>query len=77
MQAPATRSSLLVRLGDPRDAEAWAQFVDLYAPIRRLVFLRAAWKSVISEGDTSWIDPLIEDAEPGREMRPKGVGRDG
>jgi RNA polymerase sigma factor (sigma-70 family) len=31
--APATRLSLLVRLREPRDDEAWAQFVELYAPL--------------------------------------------
>jgi RNA polymerase sigma factor (sigma-70 family) len=30
---PLTRASLLVRLRDPQDEEAWAQFVDLYAPL--------------------------------------------
>lgn len=30
---PLTRASLLVRLRDPRDAEAWAEFVDLYVPL--------------------------------------------
>jgi RNA polymerase sigma-70 factor (ECF subfamily) len=30
---PATRASLLVRIQDPRDAEAWRQFFDLYAPV--------------------------------------------
>jgi RNA polymerase sigma factor (sigma-70 family) len=29
----ATRFSLLVRLRDPRDDRAWAQFVELYAPL--------------------------------------------
>ncbi len=29
----ATRPSLLVRIKDPRDREAWGQFVDLYAPL--------------------------------------------
>ncbi len=29
---PTTQASLLVRLGDPADAPAWGQFVDLYAP---------------------------------------------
>jgi len=28
-----TRPSLLIRIKDPRDAEAWAQFHDLYAPL--------------------------------------------
>lgn len=29
----STQPSLLVRLRDPRDHEAWARFVDLYAPL--------------------------------------------
>jgi RNA polymerase sigma factor (sigma-70 family) len=32
-EAPQTRLSLLLRLRDPRDREAWTQFVDLYAPL--------------------------------------------
>jgi RNA polymerase sigma factor (sigma-70 family) len=32
-EAPTTRPSLLVRLRDAHDQEAWAQFVDLYAPV--------------------------------------------
>jgi RNA polymerase sigma-70 factor (ECF subfamily) len=32
-ETPATRASLLVRLRDPRDADAWAQFLALYAPV--------------------------------------------
>jgi RNA polymerase sigma-70 factor (ECF subfamily) len=31
--APTTRPSLLVRLRDARDADAWRQFVELYGPI--------------------------------------------
>jgi RNA polymerase sigma-70 factor (ECF subfamily) len=30
---PPTRASLLVRLRDPQDANAWRQFVELYAPL--------------------------------------------
>jgi RNA polymerase sigma-70 factor (ECF subfamily) len=30
---PPTRASLLVRLRDPRDASAWREFIDLYAPL--------------------------------------------
>jgi RNA polymerase sigma factor (sigma-70 family) len=30
---PPTRASLLLRLRDPRDGEAWREFVDLYAPL--------------------------------------------
>ncbi|HEX5269744.1 MAG TPA: sigma-70 family RNA polymerase sigma factor [Gemmataceae bacterium] len=32
-QSPATRASLLVRLRDPHDKQAWEQFVQLYAPV--------------------------------------------
>jgi RNA polymerase sigma-70 factor (ECF subfamily) len=32
-ESPLTRSSLLVRLRDVRDAVAWAQFVQVYAPL--------------------------------------------
>src|SRR5438067_13664602 len=32
-EIPPTRVSLLVRLRDPQDGAAWAQFVDLYAPL--------------------------------------------
>jgi RNA polymerase sigma-70 factor (ECF subfamily) len=30
---PPTRASLLVRLRDPQDERAWAEFVELYAPL--------------------------------------------
>lgn len=32
-EAPATRQSLLLRLRDHQDHQAWAQFVDVYAPL--------------------------------------------
>jgi RNA polymerase sigma-70 factor (ECF subfamily) len=32
-EAPQTQPSLLVRLRDARDERAWAQFVDVYAPL--------------------------------------------
>ena len=31
--SPTTRVSLLVRLRDPADGEAWQTFVDVYAPL--------------------------------------------
>ena len=31
--SPATRQSLLVRLKDPRDGQAWEEFVAIYAPL--------------------------------------------
>src|ERR1700676_4657035 len=33
VEAPLTRASLLVRIRDGRDQEAWQQFVQLYAPV--------------------------------------------
>jgi len=32
-EIPQTRSSLLVRLRDPRDERAWAEFVEIYEPV--------------------------------------------
>ena|SRR6266404_4543798 len=32
-QAPTTRPSLLIRIRDAQDSQAWTQFVDLYAPL--------------------------------------------
>ena len=32
-ESPQTQPSLLVRIADARDSQAWAQFVDIYAPL--------------------------------------------
>ncbi|QDV25180.1 RNA polymerase sigma factor [Aureliella helgolandensis] len=41
VEFPETRESLLLRVRDPRDQEAWAQFVSIYRPIAyRLARLR-------------------------------------
>src|SRR5262249_11952881 len=32
-KSPQTQPSLLVRIADARDSEAWTQFVELYAPL--------------------------------------------
>jgi RNA polymerase sigma factor (sigma-70 family) len=32
-EIPPTRASLLLRLRDPRDGAAWAEFVELYSPV--------------------------------------------
>ena len=32
-ESPSTRATLLLRLRDPRDDQAWAQFVAIYAPL--------------------------------------------
>lgn len=33
MSSPTTRPSLLIRIADPKDSAAWAEFVELYEPI--------------------------------------------
>src|SRR5206468_782748 len=33
IESPVTRASLLVRIRDGRDTEAWQEFVRLYAPV--------------------------------------------
>jgi RNA polymerase sigma factor (sigma-70 family) len=32
-QSPSTRPSLLVRLSDPKDEQAWGEFVEIYTPL--------------------------------------------
>jgi RNA polymerase sigma-70 factor (ECF subfamily) len=39
-EAPTTRASLLLRLRDPADDRAWAEFIDLYGPLVRRVARR-------------------------------------
>lgn len=56
------------------DPESWARSeleegVPQYA---RLVFLRRAWKRVIADGSTAWIDALIRGAD--RDPRGPGAG---
>src|SRR5688500_5685823 len=38
---PTTRASLLLRLRDPRDHDAWVEFVSLYEPVIYRVLRRA------------------------------------
>jgi len=56
------------------DPESWArsQLEEGIPQYARLVFLRQAWKNVIADGDTSWIDPLIQESE--RRPRDPGAG---
>jgi hypothetical protein len=56
------------------DPESWAksQLEEGIPQYARLVFLRQAWKNVITEGDTSWIDALIQEAA--RRPRDPGAG---
>ena len=47
------------------DPEGWArsQVEEGIPQYARYVFLRQAWQSIIGDGDTSWIEPQIEEAE--------------
>lgn len=51
-------------LGAPRP-EGWArsQVEEGIPQYARFVFLRQAWRSIIADGDTSWIDPMIQQSE--------------
>ncbi|HTI71023.1 MAG TPA: hypothetical protein VMF06_13720 [Candidatus Limnocylindria bacterium] len=58
------------------EPESWAlsQIEEGIPQYARLVFLRQAWQSVITDGDTSWIEPQIEDAERGPRLPGAGIG---
>lgn len=42
---PATRPSLVARLKDPRDEEAWAEFVAIYAPLIERLARARGWQA--------------------------------
>lgn len=57
-----------------RDPKSWAEShvhkgIPQYA---RFVFLRQAWSHVIAEGETSWVDHMIQESE--RRPRDPGAG---
>lgn len=54
--------------------ESWArsQIEEGIPQYARFVFLRQAWRSVIGDGDTSWIEPQLQEAE--RNPRDPGAG---
>jgi hypothetical protein len=56
------------------DPDGWArsQVEEGIPQYARFVFLRQAWQSVIADGDTSWIDSQLEEAE--RHPRQPGAG---
>jgi hypothetical protein len=56
------------------DPESWArsQLEEGIPQYARFVFLRQAWTNIISEGDTSWIDPLMQESD--RRPRDPGAG---
>jgi hypothetical protein len=54
------------------DPESWAksQLEEGIPQFARLVFLRQAWQNFIAEDDTSWINPLIQEAHATPELAP-------
>jgi hypothetical protein len=56
------------------EPDSWAksQIEEGIPQYARLVFLRQAWKNVITEDETSWIDPLIQESK--RRPREPGSG---
>ena len=59
--APTTRPSLLLRMRDARDHEAWHTFVELYAP---LVY-RFARKRGLQDADAAADDRRVGEAKNG------------
>jgi hypothetical protein len=55
----------LFRLVGARDPEAWAksQFDEGIPQLARFLFLRQAWRAIVSEGDSHWIHAGIQSAE--------------
>jgi RNA polymerase sigma factor (sigma-70 family) len=43
--SPATRQSLLARIRDPRDGEAWAEFVAIYTPLIDRLARARGWQA--------------------------------
>lgn len=60
-EAPLTRPSLLVRLRDPRDQEAWRTFLDLYGP----VIYRFGRKSGLQDADAADLTQAVFQAVSG------------
>jgi RNA polymerase sigma-70 factor (ECF subfamily) len=62
MTSDPTRASLLVRLRDPRDSEAWERFVKIYSP---MVF-RAALRAGLQEADAADVAQEVMHSVHGR-----------
>ena len=49
-QSPETRESLLLRIRDPRDRDAWYEFVSIYRPL----IYRVARRYGLQEAQSNW-----------------------
>jgi hypothetical protein len=52
----------IFRIAGAHDPEGWArsEATEDIAQLARYLFLRAAWRGVVSDGDTSWIDSYLK-----------------
>lgn len=68
-------TALFRKLGAP-DPEAWAssQINDGTPQLARYLFLRQAWRHVVAEDDSRWVDRLIESAENNQDQPYAGAG---
>jgi hypothetical protein len=68
-------AALLRKLGSP-DPEGWArsQVEEGIPQLARFVFLRQAWRQIVPEGDSSWINAWIEGAQRRPDEPFAGVG---
>lgn len=66
----------LFRLAGAPDPESWAlsQEKEGIPQLARYLFLRQAWKSVLPDGDTAWIDAYRADARKSPDAPLAGVG---
>lgn len=78
MEIPTSQielAELLERFGAP-DPESWAasQINEGIPQLQRFLFLRQAWKSVLSPDNTKWVQDKIEEAERNSEAPFSGLG---
>lgn len=68
-------AALLRQLGAP-DPEAWAQseIAEGIPQLLRFLFLRGAWKAVVRDGNTTWMDSYIARARAAPDAPLSGVG---
>lgn len=68
-------SDLFQRLG-ARDPAGWAasQLQEGIPQLERYLFLRQAWRSIVAEGDGSWIDACINESRKDPTKAYAGVG---
>jgi hypothetical protein len=79
MPIPATEVELIevFKSLDAPSPEAWAksQMAEGIPQLLRFLFLKGAWKSIPTEGDSRWIDRNIKQASANPEAPYSGLGR--